>query len=135
MKFSVEEEMYRIVQLANTQKAAEQYVTKLAQVKENQMEDVKEHDENCVEDHADEEDCSMADDGELEAEAFDTAVAGLLKASEALDTLGFEKNAGDTLKLAELLVEAKKAKKGKKDAKKGKGKAKGKKKDEKQNKK
>ncbi len=99
-------------------------------------EEVKE-DENQVNDENDaksdsekslDADCSYADDKEEEAkvsEALNIALDGLLKASAALDYAGFGKGSAGVLKLAALVVEAKKApSKDKEKAKKEKEKAK-----------
>jgi uncharacterized membrane protein YgcG len=67
----------------------------------------------------DSDDCSAADDGEMEVSAsFDVAIDSLLTASAALDDVGMEKNSALSLRIASLVVEAKK--KVKEDKKKGK---------------
>lgn len=69
---------------------------------------------------SDEADSSYADD--MESSAFDVAIDSLLTASAALDNVGMEKSAALSLKLASIVVEAKKkekdSKKSKKDSKK-----------------
>jgi hypothetical protein len=67
-------------------------------------------------DHSlDKEDCSMSyveesDDDSKEVEAYNIAIEGLIKASAALDYVGFEKGAFASLGLANLVAEAKKKK-------------------------
>lgn len=65
------------------------------------------------------EEVALADD-DLEVSAYDTAIDSLLTASAALDNVGSEKEATLVLKIASLVVEAKKSKKDDKDADKAK---------------
>jgi hypothetical protein len=75
-------------------------------------------DELEVKEESCEQDSSCADDlPEDDNSAYDVAIDGLLSASAALDSIGFEKSAIISLNLASLIVEAKK-KNDKKPAKK-----------------
>ena len=69
----------------------------------------------------DSDDSSMADDGLEPSVAFDVAIDSLLTASAALDSVGLGRGSALTLKIASLVVEAKKkdkdSKKSKKDSK------------------
>jgi hypothetical protein len=70
---------------------------------------------------ADEEDEDYVSDGvsqELGSSAFDVAIDSLLTASAALDKVGFEKGSSFSLKLASIVVEAKKKEKAKAKSKK-----------------
>lgn len=74
-------------------------------------------DESCASDE--EEDESMADDSEMKTStAFDLAIDSLLTASAALDSVGMEKSAAFSLKLASFVVTAKKKDKKDKESKK-----------------
>ena len=65
-------------------------------------------------------DCSSADDvsNMKSSAAFDVAIDSLLTASAALDSVGLDRGSALTLKIASLVVEAKKEDKKKKDKKK-----------------
>lgn len=76
-------------------------------------------DSSCADDE-DVKDSSCSADDTMESAAFDVAIDSLLTASAALDSLGMEKSATVSLKLASLIVEAKKVDKKEKDSKKSK---------------
>jgi hypothetical protein len=73
--------------------------------------DARDHssEEDCGDatDHKDEEDCDMAEDEKVSV-ALSTALASLLTASAALDSVGFEKSASLSLDVANFISEAKK---------------------------
>ena len=77
-------------------------------------------DKSCADDCNEAHDHMSADNAKPEeqkmaADSFSTALKSLLTASKALDDEGFEVYATDTLKIASLIVEAKKKKMDKKD--------------------
>lgn len=75
----------------------------------------KSHDSSSADDNAAKE----TSEESKTSTALDVAIDSLLTASAALDSVGMEKSAAYSLKLASLVVEAKKAKKDKKKGKKG----------------
>lgn len=78
-------------------------------------------DENSADDSDDESDADDSDecsaDDEKVSSALDIAIDGLLTASAALDSVGFEKSSTLSLKIASFVVEAKKKEKEKKSKK------------------
>ena len=78
-------------------------------------------DDNDDEDNSDADDNDDEDNSDAQDQALDVALASLLNASAALDSVGFEKSASLSLSIAGFVAEAKAKKK---DKKKGKGKGK-----------
>jgi len=77
--------------------------------------DTSSADDNAAKTSKTDTDTSSADDEDLKSSAaFDVAIDSLLTASAALDTVGLERSASVSLKLASLVVEAKKKKEDKK---------------------
>jgi len=79
--------------------------------KKEKSSDSSDADDNDARKHKKEEsseDSSSANDGLEVATAFDIAIDSLLTASAALDTIGFDKSATISLKLASFITEAKK---------------------------
>lgn len=77
-------------------------------------------DESCANDDScdqDKDDESCVDDEPMESAAYDVAIQSLLTASAALDSIGMEKSATVSLKLASLIVDAKKLEKSTKSTK------------------
>lgn len=105
-----------------------QSIFKTASEKEDEKDKDMAKDEQCADDKdkadmPDADDCSMADDSSLDALAqYDVAIDSLLTASAALDEIGTETGSKAVIKLAHIIVLAKKKKveeksKGKKDKK------------------
>lgn len=79
--------------------------------KEESKDENQSHDGKDAADSVDADDCSMADDAGLDALAqYDIAVDSLLVASAALDEIGTETGSKGVIRLASLVVEAKKKK-------------------------
>lgn len=85
---------------------------------DNDSDDVDADESNANDNDVDADECS-ADDEKISS-AFDIAIDGLLTASAALDSVGFEKSSTLSLKIASFVVEAKKKEKANKDKKKSK---------------
>jgi hypothetical protein len=84
------------------------------------VEDKDKDEEKCDESMADDTEVNSADDEDKENDmscALDAALASLLNASGALDSVGFAKSAGVVLEVASFVVQAKKKAKDKKDKK------------------
>lgn len=85
---------------------------------DNDSDDADADENNANDNDVDADECS-ADDEKISS-AFDIAIDGLLTASAALDSVGFEKSSTLSLKIASFVVEAKKKEKANKDKKKSK---------------